>query len=238
MAELTDEKFFAWLDGELSGREADEVAAQVAADPALAARADEHRALAARLRGAVAPIAQAPVPAGISAVLDAQPNVVGFADARARREARSAPPLWKQVAAMAATLALGIVTGSMLIPDSGSPIAPEGGRLVAAASLESALYSRLASAPADEGPRIGVTFRDSAGNICRSFTDRAASGLACLEGGDWRIRGLVQAPEGQTTEYRMAAGTDPNLAALIDSTIAGEPFDSEQERAALKRGWR
>ena len=33
-----DEKFFAWLDGELSGEEAMEMTAQVAADPALRAR--------------------------------------------------------------------------------------------------------------------------------------------------------------------------------------------------------
>jgi hypothetical protein len=36
----------------------------------------------------------------------------------------------------------------------------------------------------------------------------------------------------------MAAGMDPNLAALIDSTIAGEPFDAAQEKSARNKGWR
>jgi hypothetical protein len=36
----------------------------------------------------------------------------------------------------------------------------------------------------------------------------------------------------------MAAGMDPNLAALVDSTIAGEPFDASQEKAARGKGWR
>ncbi len=36
----------------------------------------------------------------------------------------------------------------------------------------------------------------------------------------------------------MAAGQHPQLAALIDESIAGEPFDAEQEKAALESGWR
>ncbi len=139
---------------------------------------------------------------------------------------------------MAATLALGIAAGDALVGGSSSPVEPEAGRLVAAAGLEEALYTRLASTPADDGPRMGLTFRDKGGNVCRTFTDQAASGLACLEGGDWRIRGLVQPPEGQDGEYRLAAGTDPNLAAMIDSTIQGEPLDADQEKAVRERGWR
>ena len=50
---MTDEElFYAWLDGELDGEEAEQVAARVAADPALNAKAEQHRALAASLRGA------------------------------------------------------------------------------------------------------------------------------------------------------------------------------------------
>ena len=33
----------------------------------------------------------------------------------------------------------------------------------------------------------------------------------------------------------MATGSDPNLAALVDSTLAGEAFDAAQERQALTR---
>ena len=236
---MTDEKFFAWLDGELTGSEAADVAAQVASDPELSARAEQHRALSARLQAAFAPIASAPVPDRLSRAVDSQPdNVLSFAPRASQQQVRQSPPLWKQVAAMAATLAIGIAAGDALIGGSSSPVAPEAGRLVASAGLEEALYTRLASNPPSEGPRIGLTFRDKGGKLCRTFTDQAASGLACLEGGDWRIRGLVQPPEGQQSEYRMAAGMDPNLAAMIDSSIEGEPLDAEQEKAALERGWR
>jgi hypothetical protein len=36
----------------------------------------------------------------------------------------------------------------------------------------------------------------------------------------------------------MAAGMDPNLAALVDSRIAGEPFTPVQEQAAKEDDWR
>ena len=42
---VTDETFFAWLDGELDGEEAKRVVAEVDADPALAEKAEQHRAL-------------------------------------------------------------------------------------------------------------------------------------------------------------------------------------------------
>ena len=84
---------------------------------------------------------------------------------------------------------------------------------------------------------IGLTFRDQAGEICRSFMQQSASGLACRSGGRWQLKGLFAPPEGQGTNYRMAAGMDPNLAALVDSTMAGEPFDAIAEKAAKQRGW-
>ena len=36
----------------------------------------------------------------------------------------------------------------------------------------------------------------------------------------------------------MASGASPELAALVDSTMSGEPFDAAQEKAAKERGWR
>jgi hypothetical protein len=83
-----------------------------------------------------------------------------------------------------------------------------------------------------------MTYRDKSGAICRTFQDEGSSGLACREGGDWRIRGLFQGAEGQSSDYRMAAGPDPRLMDIVDESIAGEPFDQAQEEAALESGWR
>jgi len=228
---ISDETFFAWLDGELDPAEAAEVAALVAADPALQRKAEAHRALAGRLGAAFGPIAAAPVPDRL--LVAAQPRAAEVIDLSARRAAARpiSPPV--QWAAMAATLAIGVVAGSMINAGSAGPVARENGQLVASGNLEAALYARLASAPAEEGARIALTFRDSAGDLCRSFTDDGTAGLACHQGGDWRIRGLFQSGEGQQSEFRMAAGPDPRLAELVDATIAGEPLDAEAERRAL-----
>ena len=227
---IDDERFFAWLDGELEPAEAAAVGALVAADPALQRKAAAHRDLGNRLSQAFDQVAAAPVPASLIAETERSAGVVDLAERRRAKSPAWAPVQW---AAMAATLAIGVVAGSMINAGAPGPVARENGQLVASGDLEAALYARLASAPADEGARIGLTFRDSAGDLCRSFTDDGAAGLACHHNGDWRIRGLFQAGEGQQGEFRMAAGLDPRLAELVDSTIAGEPLDAVAERKAL-----
>jgi hypothetical protein len=228
---ISDETFFAWLDGELEPAEAAAIDAMVAADPNLRQRAAEHRALQGSLHDAFDSIADAPLPGRLlTAARQRKAEVIDLAVHRGPARPISVRAQW---AAMAATLVIGIIAGSLINGGPSTSIAREDGRLVATAALEHALYTRLASAPVADGPRIGLTFRDAAGNICRSFTDDGASGLACHEGGDWRIRGLFQAGEGQQSQFRMAAGPDPRLGDLIDSTIAGEPLDAVAERQAI-----
>jgi len=233
---IDETKLFAWLDGELDAAEAAAVEAEVAANPRLARMAEQHRAFGARLRGAFDPVAAAPVPERLVAAVKApEAKVIDFGP---RRERRGWSPL-PQWAAMAASLAIGIALGTTLIGERGaSPVEMRGGKMFAAAGLDQALDKQLASAGAAGDVRVGLTFRDQAGTICRSFTGERSSGLACRDGGDWQVRGLFAAPEGQSGDYRMAAGTDPNLAGLIDSTIAGDAFDAEQEKTARERGWR
>lgn len=235
---VEEEKFFAWLDGELSSDEAARVEAEVSADPELSNLAAEHRAMAVGLRSAFGTVEAQPIPAGLGRLLDPEDKIVSLAEVRNAREARRVQPLWVQAAALAATLALGVFVGSQLGGGQGSPIRPQDGRLVAAASLNQALSTKLASAPANSGPRIGLTYRDTSGAICRTFEDESASGLACREGGDWRIRSVFQRPEGQSADYRMASGGDPQLMEAVDASIAGEPFDAAQEKAAMEKGWR
>ena len=228
-----DEKFFAWLDGELGPAEAAEMEARVAADPELKRLADQHRALGSQLRSAFNPIADAPVPQTLQAALRPTAQLIDF---RAAKRARSMPAV-AQWTAMAATLAIGIFIGTRVPQESSAPVQAEAGKLYAAASINRALDTELASAPKGD-VRIGITYRDSAGEICRTFTAPAGSGLACRNSGRWQMKGLFAAPEGQGSDYRMAAGMDPNLAALVDSTIAGEAFDEAAEKAAKANGWK
>ena len=228
-----DEKFFAWLDGELGPADAAEMEARVAADPELARLTAQHRALGSQLRSAFDPVAEAPVPERLQAVVRPTAQVIDFG---AAKRSRSMPAL-AQWAAMAATLAIGIFVGTRVPQETAAPVQVEAGKLYAAASLNRALDSELASAPTGD-VRIGITYRDNAGEICRTFTASAGSGLACRNGSRWQMKGLFAAPEGQGSDYRMAAGMDPNLAALVDSTMAGAPFDAAEEKAAKAKGWK
>ena len=229
---IPDEKFFAWLDGELSPADAALVEAEVAKSPELTRSARQHRAMQARLTAAFDTVAAQPVPEH----LRKRGEVVDFASARRVRDSRR----WgsrAQWAAIAATLAVGIFTGMMTARPTGGPAEVHGAHLYAASALDNALDKELASAPATGPVRIGITFRDQSGAICRTFTDAQSSGLACRDSSGWRLRGLFAAPEGQAGTYRMAGGPDPNLAALVDSAMAGEPLDAAQERAARSKGW-
>lgn len=229
---MDDEKLFAWLDGELGPAEAAEVEAKVAADPGLQRLAKQHRALGSQLHSVFNEVADAPVPDRLKAALRPTAQVIDFS---AARQARSYPSL-SQWGAIAATLAVGISIGTMVPQASTAPVQVKGGAIYAAAGLNRALDTQLGSTP-DGDLRIGLTFRNHAGQICRSFTQQASSGLACRSGGLWQMKGLFAAPEGQSTDYRMA-GTDPNLATLVDSTMLGEPLNAAQENAAEKNGWR
>ena len=229
---MTDEEeFFAWLDGELDSGAAARVEARVAADPALTEQARAHRALGQELRGAFDPVLAAPVPDRIAA------PPIDFLAARGRHSSpRLGIPQW---AAMAATLALGVGLGTVAGDRGGAPVTIDGGRMVAAAALGDALDTQLASASEPRGAmRIGLSFRDRNNALCRSFQGEGASGLACRDGNQWRIEGMYGAEAPAASDYRMAAGSDPRLAALIDSVIAGEPLDAAGERAALANGWR
>jgi hypothetical protein len=234
-----DEKLFAWLDGELSGADAAEVEARVARDPELQRLVDEHRAMQAGLRSAFDPLIAAPVPDRVADLLrPPESKVVDLHGARSRREARRWTPV-AQWGSMAATLAIGLMIGSLVPRGPTAPVEIEGGRMLAAAQLHQALDTQLASAPADKaGVGVPLTFRDQSGTICRSFVEPGASGLACRSGDRWQVRGLFAAPEGQAGDYRMAAGTDPQLMTLIEQSIDGAPFDARGEQAALERQWR
>jgi hypothetical protein len=238
---VSDKTFFAWLDGELDGAESARVEAEVAADERLLEMAAAHRGMQARLKAAFDTQIDAPVPDVLLAALATQPKakaqVLDFAEAKKHREARHWPSV-AQWGAIAATLAIGVLVGSMTPRQrDAAPIEVQGGKMYAASGIRHALDTELASAPSGD-VRVGLTFRDQAGTICRSFTASESSGLACREKGRWQLRGLFAVPESQGGDYRMAAGMDPNLAALVDSTMNGEPLDASQERAAQAAGWR
>jgi hypothetical protein len=197
----------------------------VRGDPALRALAERHRALCTTLRGAFD-----------QAATDAPADLRSMP--RLSMPANENGPLARWTV-LAATLALGLAVGTLL-PGRGSPDSPvriKGGQMVAAAALDRALDTQLASA-GESGPvRIRLSFRGADGRWCRAFDGAEGAGLACRAGDEWRVEGLFPS-HGGSGDYRMAAGTDPRLAAMIDTRMSGEAADALAERSARDNGWR
>ncbi|MFY8049037.1 MAG: hypothetical protein ACOVNS_09470 [Erythrobacter sp.] len=253
---FTDAQLVAFLDGTLE----DEaliaaIEAAINADPSLAERAEALAAgddLAPTLRDAFAPVLEAPVPDHLVAIVSAparQAQVVDLAAARAAKQALPTPAndagsgwRWPQFAAMAASLALGVMIGGPLLTGGGT--APAGDGLVLASADLDAMLDSAPSGQAVDLASLGtgevvLTFRNTDGQLCRQFTLEGSGGtsdaLAC-EGGaqaDWQIEayGRRAAPAG---EMKLAGGdAAPAVVAAVDAMIGGDPLIGAEEAAEL-----
>lgn len=224
---VTREELAAFADGELEPARAAEVAAAVAADPALDAQVRAHRALKERLGAHFAPILDAPLPDELTAPL--QPKVVDFAAVREKRQRARALPRWSWIAgpALAASVAL------MVMIDRGT------GETYAEGPLRDALDTQLAaSQPADAPNRILLSFRDETGAFCRAYAGADQSGIACRDDEGWRIRTTGRGAGAQESEYRMAGNPAAEVLERAQAMAAGPALDATQEAAAQARGWR
>lgn len=224
---ISREEIAAFADGELAPERQAEVAAAVAADPELAAQVEAHRALKARLAGHFAPIVDQPVPDHLAAMLrPKEAEVVDFAAARERVEARRRLPRWSLYAgpALAATLAL-----ALFIPrGSNDDLDPQ---LLAA--LENQLVADQAG---DAETRILLSFRNREDELCRAYSVPGRSAIACRTQGGWENRADVEySPEG-STDFRQAS-TNP-IFAQVQEMASGPALDAAEEAAARNSGWR
>ncbi|GAO40989.1 hypothetical protein SCH01S_53_00610 [Sphingomonas changbaiensis NBRC 104936] len=210
----------AFVDGELSEIERRRVEAALADNPVLAQQVEAGRRLRALLKARFDPIAEAPVPERLEHIVRQGTKIVPLP-----RSSRWATPQW---AAIAATLVLGLVLGRQLQPVRDP--------LLATGPLAQALETQLASAQAPDAPvRIGLTFKARDGAWCRTFEQKTLDGIACRDGGAWRLRQLAAGPA-HATEYRQAGSGAIEAAAQDMST--GAPLDAEQERTAVATDWK
>lgn len=249
MNAVSEERLLAWLDGELDEAAAAEVARAVAADPELAERARRERALRERLRVAFAPVMDEAPPQrllatlGMAEEMPAAANVGNVVALRPRTAAQRVRDWrWPEWTALAASLALGMLFGTQwLRGPAQEAVRMQGGMLVADSGLAKALDSRLAAdAHPGDALAIGLSFRDSEGHYCRTFTTQGAQplgGLACRSGDAWRVVVLGQA-QVQQGELRQAASALPaSVLAEVDARQQ-EMLDAAGERAAREAGWR
>lgn len=228
---LDPETIAAFVDGELDDLTARRIAREAAGDAVLAAEIARYRALRATLTAHYAPVAEEPVPDRLRALLVSEAAVdTSLAERRDRKQARFAPIHW---GAIAASLVLGLTLGfKPWLP--AAEVTGANGKLVASGALAEALDTQLASnQTGDAAVRIGLSFRDRSGRVCRSFEGAGLAGIGCRDGARWTLE-RVLAGQG-SHDYRQASSGA--LAADAAAMMAGDAFDAAAERAARASGW-
>lgn len=226
---VTPEELAAFADGELDPAREAEVAAAIAADPALAEQVSRHRALEQRLGVHFASILEAPVPERLTGPLRTREAAIDFAAAREKRSRARTLPRWTWIAgpALAASLALAV-----FLPRGPAESYAEG-------ALATALDQQLVATQAADAPiRILLSFRDRAGAYCRAFAGAARSGIACRDADGWRLLAEGQGAVRQDSEYRMAGTPVADVFERAQALAAGPALDAGEEHAARARGWR
>jgi hypothetical protein len=223
------------------------------ADPSIAARVAQHKAMRARVSVAFASIVNEAVPPrlypGAAGAKVVQLNAVRAARQQQQQQQqmqRERPrPAWMQWGALAASLVLGVLVGALglrgLQDNSGvMGISGKNGPLVAQGDLAQALTQQLASSAASGASvRIGVSFVARDGDYCRSFAMANSAGLACREGAQWTVPVLVEGAAGTAGAYRQATSEIPTAVLdAIDQRITGNALGPDEERVARQRGWR
>jgi len=230
---IDDETLMAFVDGELDDIAGARVERAIAEDPALRARLEQQRKLRATLAAFYGPTAEEAMPERFRAMLET--NIVDFPSAEARR----GRPMWQNLAALAATLLIGLALGRNLLMPAAGPIGIADGTMVAQGPLAAALDTQLASAqPADAATRIGTSFAAADGRLCRTFDSAAMSGIACRDADRWQLMMTSAGSRGPRTDYRQAGSVNPLVAEAAQELMAGEPLDAVAERRARDSGWR
>ncbi|OHC93095.1 MAG: hypothetical protein A3H25_13930 [Sphingomonadales bacterium RIFCSPLOWO2_12_FULL_63_15] len=224
------EMLMAYADGELDAMSAKRMEKAMVAQPELAEQVAAHRALRATLANHFAPVIDAPLPERLMTLLD--DTVVPFRVAPQRLFSFQV----KSLAAIAAALVIGLMLGQTIPFGVSAPVGSQEGRLVAQGDLVRALDTQLASTQSGDAPtRVGLTFRDREGQVCRTFDGAALSGIACHVAGTWNLKRTVAREEQETPAYRQAGSADMMEAA--QRMMAGDPMDADAERKAMDSDW-
>jgi hypothetical protein len=252
MNKISEEKLYAYADGELDAAGRAEVEAALRADPQLVRQLEQQRALRDMLGAAYDPVLAEPMPARLLAAAQAQPaappKVVDLGAARAEREALKRERAgwgWAQWGGMAACLMIGLFVGrEMLPPAVQADVVVRDGKLLASGALDR-LLTRASAADADPSSpnRVGLTFVSKGGDYCRTFSWGAAadssSGLACRSGSTAAATSSGQATStssGQAWELRKLARNAPGTTGPMRMAGSGLPAEILQAVEAEMAG--
>lgn len=247
---ISDDKLSAYIDGELSPSEINEIKLALKNDPAVGARMERLKRPDALISAAYGKIDDEPMPDSVMDLLrdtgDAENSgekVIQFAP----RPAAKSPALWAVPLAASIALAIGVGVGMQIaadhsrnenqfalagVIDSSSPVF---------AALESTPSATMVETPDGTITPI-LTFKSENGDYCREYvvandavTNRA---VACRHEGQWVTQFAALAPPNSAmpNEYSTASvEITTQFNNLIESMMADEALNSEEEGSLLER---
>jgi hypothetical protein len=252
--QISDELLMRYADGELEPIERARVEDAVRADPTLSRRVTAFRAQRDRLAKALASELEEPVPDRLRMVVEraavaAPPKIADLNERRTRNRLaeRILAWSWPEAGALAASLLLGALIAQQVGQNRAQDtLRTSSDGLVAGPAIAQALSTQLASRQSPTAEvRVGLTFENQRGELCRTFADRAAglSGIACRSGREWRVgmalSGASSRPGDEPGTVRTAGSEiSPDLLAAVEAQIRGEPLDATAEAKALQNDWR
>lgn len=241
---FTDEMLMAYADGELDLVSRAEIEAAMTEDPEIARIVERHRALALRVQSAYRGELEEPVPARLASLV-AEPVTAPVVDLASKRaaaiEARAQASRWRlpQWSAMAASVAIGVIVGVLLMREEQAPYEETADGLIASGELDAALTRQLAGSLGTGKSRVGISFRHHDGAYCRTFhlqQQAPLAGLACRRGDAWKLE-LLAAAQPYQGELQPAAAMPMAVLVAVDAAIKGEPLDAAAEAASRDAGW-
>ncbi len=233
-----DDKLSAFLDGELDAEQLAEIKSRAERDPLINAKLERMRETDELVCAAFdAPMHEDVPDRFIAAVDNGLSRLPGSAIAPPLADNDNGKRWWYTGGAAAASLALGLLLGSQIMPTQTG----NASMFIALDSTPSATVTQIGSGQ-DLTPQL--SFARIGGGYCRTFTLSAASkskaGLACKTKGQWSIEALVPATVSGsadigyvTAEGPAATGLDEIIAELRD----GDPLGKSEEAIQLERGW-
>lgn len=238
MTQSDGERISLYLDNEVTAEERARFERDGETRPELKEQLDRWRDNDGRLRSAL----DLPLSADLVARLGLAPdNLVDLAAHRAQSERNEGNRiLWFGGGAVAASIAA--LLAFLVMPGS-----PEIADPLATPSFQMAMQQ----VPSRQGLGVSkgssvtpeLSFTDSTGRFCREFAllgPKPLVGIACREGGRWKVEGTASADfNDRAGQIRTAGGEDRSaLDPIYDRLQASDPFDAAHEGRLIGSGWR
>ncbi|MFM5907612.1 MAG: anti-sigma factor family protein [Novosphingobium sp.] len=230
-----EERLAAWLDGAMDADEAQAFEQELAANPGLAARAQDWKANDAFIAGALGPITDAPIDADMLARLGLAEPAAGAA-APLPAAANDNAPFWRRhalplggaiAASIAAVLMLAVPRGGN---QAGDPLS---------LALDSAPSLNVVKLADGRTIQPTLTVRAADGRWCREFRSGDQTSLACRGEAGWKVEATTKATgPADPNEIGLAAGGETSgLDAAYQRLGASDPIDAGAENDLIARNW-